>query len=249
MNKKELWLRLRSYHFDHLVPENLWQHITKRFGGRDGSTKAFAAKIARKHNWKNGFALKAVSEYKKFIYLGVVSDYYVTPSKIIDVVWHEHLLFSKAYRAFCSDIIEYTFDHNPELIPVANQTAQFSSQFLDTIELYKTEFNMDPPGDIWGITKFNKEEITAGKKSSRKKEPVTEPGNNYHYPDALPLFTYFEGSGSESTPEFSGFDGGNFGGGGSSGGWGSPDSNGTGDSGGDGGSGSGGCSGGCGGGD
>ena len=25
----------------------------------------------------------------------------VTPSKVIDQVWHEHILFSRAYRDFC----------------------------------------------------------------------------------------------------------------------------------------------------
>ena len=139
MKKKELWLRLKNYQFDHIVPANMWANITEIFGGTNASTKAFADKIARKHNLKHHFALKAVSEYKKFVYLGIVSDFNVTPSKIIDIVWHEHLLFSNAYREFCNTIIEYTFDHNPELIPMTDQTGQFSAQYKDTLDLYKIE--------------------------------------------------------------------------------------------------------------
>ena len=89
MDKKDLWLRLKAYYFNHLVPPHLWVKITAAFGGEDASTKAFADKIARKLQWKHRFALRAIREYKKFIYLGAVSDFVVTPSKIIDQVWHE----------------------------------------------------------------------------------------------------------------------------------------------------------------
>ena len=81
MNKKDLWLKLKDYHFDHLVPSHLWDYITENFSGVDESTKAFASKIARKLGWSNKFALKAITEYKKFVYLGIVSDFAVTPSR------------------------------------------------------------------------------------------------------------------------------------------------------------------------
>jgi hypothetical protein len=48
---------------------------------KDASTKAFADKT-RKFQWKHRFALRAIREYKKFIYLGAISDFVVTPSKI-----------------------------------------------------------------------------------------------------------------------------------------------------------------------
>jgi hypothetical protein len=40
MNKKDLWLRLKVYHFNHLVPPHLWIKVTAAFGGEDASTKA-----------------------------------------------------------------------------------------------------------------------------------------------------------------------------------------------------------------
>ena len=156
MDKKELWLKLKNYHFNHIVSPGMWDHITSRFGKADPSLRAFAGKIARKHGWKTEFALRALNEYKKFIYLGLVSDFLVTPSRIIDVVWHEHLLFSKAYRDFCNEVIEQPFDHYPELVPAEEQTGRFSAQYLDTVELYQAEFGLEPPADIWGDTKFDK---------------------------------------------------------------------------------------------
>ncbi len=242
MDKKQLWQKLRAYHFDHLVPANLWQQVISSFGGTDAFTKAFAAKIARKHGWKRSFALKAISEYKKFVYLGVVSNFHVTPSKIIDVVWHEHLLFTRAYRQFCEEVIAYQFDHNPELIPMADETGRFNAQYLDTIDFYVSEFGFKPPTDIWGETKFDKEKLKASNYSSRQKTMYSFDSANSYYSDD-PLVTYFGGSGTTD------FGGGDFGGGGAGGSWSDGNASDPGSSGSDsGGDSSGGCSGGCGGG-
>ncbi len=241
MNKKELWLKLRGYHFDHLVPINLWQKVTAAFGGPDAFSKAFAAKIARKHGWSDKFALKAISEYKKFVYLGVVSDFHVTPSKIIDVIWHEHILFTSAYRQFCDEVICYQFDHHPELIPMADETGRFNAQYLDTVEFYASEFGFVPPTDIWGETKFDKEQLKEKNYSSREKTAYGAYSSNTYYSNDS-LSTYFGGSGAVE------LGGGDFGGGGASGDWSDRNTSdsGSSDSGGD--SGGGGCSGGCGGG-
>ena len=123
LDKKALWLRLKAYEFDHLVPPSLWQQVVEAFGGADAATKAFADKLARKLGWSTPFALKAVAEYRKFVYLGMVSDFPVTPSKVIDQVWHEHQLFTQGYRRFCSEILGRHFDHHPELMP-ADRTAR-----------------------------------------------------------------------------------------------------------------------------
>ena len=245
MNKKELWLRLNDYHFNDLVPANMWEHIQSRFGGADASTKAFAHKIARKRSWNNAFALRAVSEYKKFVYLGIVSEFVVTPSMVIDQVWHQHLLFSKAYRSFCQDVIQYDFDHNPELVPMEDQTNTFSAQYMDTLELYKNEFGYAPPADIWSRPKFDKKVLRENKNQSKKKKEVTGSSNSGNYYDSTPLYQSFETSDGNNT-EFGGFEGGDSGGSGAGGSWG--DNSSTDSSASDSGSGSS-CSSGCGGGD
>ena len=241
MDKKELWLKLKNYHFDHIVSPGLWDHISAKFGKANPSFRAFAGKIARKHGWKSHFALRALNEYKKYIFLGLVSDFMVTPSKIIDVVWHEHLLFSKAYRDFCDEVLEQPFDHYPELLPAEEQTGRFSAQYLDTIELYHAEFGLEPPVDIWADTKFDKEQVTHNGYQSAKKKRTgngSDSDNSTLVANAA-LYTYFEAEPPADFPEFSGYGEGDFGGGGSSSSW--SDSS---DGGADGGSAGGGCSGG-----
>ena len=244
MNKKELWQKLRAYHFDHLVPANIWQKVTASFGGPDAFSKAFAEKIARKHGWSKSFALKAISEYKKFVYLGVVSDFHVTPSKIIDVVWHEHILFTRAYREFCDEVIGYQFDHHPELMPVTDETGRYNAQYVDTIEFYISEFSFEPPTAIWGETKYDKEKLKDRNYASRQKTMYSSDSSHTYYSDNS-LSTYFGGSDAAE------LGGGDFGGGGASGGWsdGNANDSGSSDSSDGGGDSGGGCSGGCGGGD
>jgi hypothetical protein len=250
MNKKELWLRLKAYQFDHIVAPGIWDHLAARFGHTNPSLKAFARKIARKHDWKNHFASRTLSEYKKFVYLGLVSDFEVTPSKVIDVVWHEHLLFSKAYRDFCNEVIEHQFDHHPELLSMIDQTGRFSAQYMDTLDLYRTEFGIEPPADIWGITKFDKEQLEKdGYRSTKKKRNTGwSDDNSSYYTDTTPLYFYFDTEPATNFTEFSGYSDGDSGGGGGSSTWDDSNNDSSSDSSNDSGSDGGGCSSVCGGG-
>jgi hypothetical protein len=242
MNKKELWLNIANYHFDDLVPTHLWDVIASKFGGVNPFTKAFADKLCRKLDWDKDFALKAVWEYKKFVYLGVVSDFSVTPSKIIDQVWHEHLLFSDGYRTFCHEVIHYKFDHHPELVPIESQLEAFEKQYFATLELYEREFGSEAPEDIWGNTKFDE-----NKNKKRELAETADSGLAVAHDGGTLISMFPEADSSDFE-----FGGGEFGGGGASGGWwdGSDDNDSDSDSGGDGDSGSScssGCGGGCGG--
>ena len=214
VDKKTLWLRLKTYEFDHLVPPSLWQRVVEVFGGADAATKAFADKLARKLGWSTPFALKAVAEYRKFVYLGMVSDFPVTPSKVIDQVWHEHQLFTQGYRSFCSEILGRHFDHHPELIPADEQLASYQAQYRLTLELYEREFNQDPPPDIWLVPKFQEDKITAG----ARPRPAPSSSEATLYGDA-PLHTYLETNAGSHGGGFDAFDGGRSGGAGAGATW------------------------------
>jgi hypothetical protein len=157
-------------------------------------------------------------------------------------VWHEHLLFTRAYRQFCAEVLQHNFDHHPELVPMDSQTEQFSAQYEETLRRYVAEFNVLPPPDIWGTPKFTLDVVPRSRRP-RNMRDHTAPGS-----DALYLsFDGRDGGPSlRDLPEFGG--GGGFLGGGGSDSWGGGDTGG--DTGGDSGSGSGcssSCGGGCGG--
>ena len=202
MQKKELWLRIRAYHFDNLVPPHLTDHVVALFGQHDASTYAFAAKLARKLGWTNSFAIRAIGEYKKFVFLGLTADFRVTPSKQVDQVWHEHLLFTKAYREFCDDVLRHDFDHHPELVPVDAQTEAFSAQYEATLRRYVAEFNVLPPRDIWGTPKFPLEIRRRDPRAPRRVEYSSVSGGD------SPLYASFAGSDGSYGGSFSEFGGG-----------------------------------------
>ena len=158
MSKRALWDRIHGYNFEHIVQPELRDKVSAMFGGADASTQAFASKLAVKLGWSRKFALRAIEEYKKFVYLGNIGVPNVTPSRVIDKVWHEHILFSRGYREFCRDVLQRDFDHNPELVPMAEQSDVFAQQYLDTLDAYRTEFNALPPADFWSVPKFREVE-------------------------------------------------------------------------------------------
>jgi hypothetical protein len=248
--KKELWLRLKGYHFDNLVPPHLSDRVSSMFGGVDASTHAFATKLARKLGWRNRFALHAIDEYKKFVFLGVTSDTGVTPPKIIDQVWHEHLLFSRAYREFCRDVLQRDFDHSPELVPLDEQTDVFKAQFEATLSRYEREFGVKPPAAIWGTPKFRDENAP----KRLLVDSYTSDSFVWFSDDSPALCSMFDATECSTMAEFGG--GGGFSGGGGDSSWGSDSptdsASSSGDSGSDSGSssscGSSGCSSSCGGG-
>ncbi|MEO6525922.1 MAG: hypothetical protein ABIP93_04805 [Gemmatimonadaceae bacterium] len=218
--KRDLWLRLKHYHFDHLVPPHLTDHVMAAFGGPDAATRAFASKLSRKLEWTPAFARRAIEEYRKFVYLGMVSDVMVTPPKVIDQVWHEHLLFSRPYKSFCDEVLGRDFDHHPELVSVSDQTEVFRAQYEATLERYESEFNVLPPADIWGTPKF-----TPGRARVRRALGRRNAGSSSDASDGgTPLYLFFDGtpgSGGVSyadMPEFGG--GGGFSGGGGGDSWG-----------------------------
>jgi len=237
--RKALWLRLRAYQFEHLVDAALADRIAAAFGSHHASTRAFASKLRRKLGWDMRFALRALDEYKKFLFLGVTGSTPVTPSKVIDQVWHEHLLFTRPYRQFCTEVLEHDFDHHPELVPMDSQTALFSEQYEETLRRYVTEFNVLPPSDIWGTPKFSLEVVPRSRRPRRGTDGDAHGGDG--------LYLSFDGrDGGPSTLDLAEFGGGGgFLGGGGGDSWGAGS-----DAGGDAGSGTGcssSCGGGCGG--
>jgi hypothetical protein len=151
------------------------------------------------------------------LFLGMVSPSSVTPSKVIDEVWHAHILFTRAYRQFCQEVFGHPFDHDPELIPADDQTAVFQAQYLATLDLYRREFGAEPPVDIWAVPKFRPKSVEAPAYEPRSKH--VDRVSRDHIPESTPLHVMFDSSThaehhlTPAEPWFGG--GGGFGGGGS----------------------------------
>lgn len=82
-----LWKQIEEFDLDHPISE---------YG--------FSTRLARENNWTINFTTGAILEYKKFMYLAATADFMVSPSEIIDVVWHQHIIFTQSYTDFCNTL-------------------------------------------------------------------------------------------------------------------------------------------------
>ncbi len=72
----------------------------------NGDSSIFIAKLMAEHAWSERFTRSAVDEYKKFIYLLSISQQRLSPSKVVDSVWHCHLTFTQSYwHELCLDTL------------------------------------------------------------------------------------------------------------------------------------------------
>ena len=126
---KDLWEKIELFDFDHPPSE---------YG--------FTLRLAHENYWTQNFTKQAILEYKKFMYLAAVSDMMVSPSEIVDTVWHQHLIFTKSYSEFCT-ILGKQIQH----IPSTQNKEDFQKFKLAkerTTKLYETHFGKQPKS-IW----------------------------------------------------------------------------------------------------
>jgi len=129
--QKEIWLNILHFEMDETT-----------------SSFTFTDRLARENNWSLQYALRAVFEYKKFIFLITISEKPMTPSDQIDQVWHLHLLYTQSYWIdFCRNTIGKEIHHGPT--KGSEERPLFKEQYSKTLAFYKTTFEKTPPDDIW----------------------------------------------------------------------------------------------------
>ena len=129
MMNKDLWKKIEEFDFDFPVSEY-----------------DFTLRLAHENYWTQNFTQQAILEYKKFMYLAVVSDMMVSPSEIVDTVWHQHLIFTKSYYEFCQ-ILGKQIQH----IPSTHNKEDFQKFKLAkerTAKSYETHFG-NQPENVW----------------------------------------------------------------------------------------------------
>ncbi|MCH5717193.1 glycine-rich domain-containing protein [Niabella hibiscisoli] len=126
--------------------QQLWNEILAYNLDTPFSEYGFSLRLVNENYWTKDFTELAILEYKKFMYLAATSDMMVSPSGVIDVVWHQHLIFTESYEAFCKmlgkKIQHVPSTHNKE------DFQKFRSAKERTAQLYEEAFGT-PPSTIW----------------------------------------------------------------------------------------------------
>jgi hypothetical protein len=130
--QNELWLKIQQFNIDDPQAE-----------------VPFSSRLAAAQGWDADFTQRAIEEYKKFMLLAATAGFSVTPSLVIDEVWHEHITFTKSYWvAFCQGVLGKEIHHTPSGGSEVEE-AKFREAFQQTLQAYITVFQENPPRDIW----------------------------------------------------------------------------------------------------
>jgi len=109
----------------------------------------FTDRLARENGWTKAFAKGAFAEYKKFVYLAATGPHEVTPSNVVDQVWHLHLTFTRSYwEELCGRVLERPLHHGPTK-GGRSERRRFREQYEATLALYRREFDCEPPPAYW----------------------------------------------------------------------------------------------------
>jgi hypothetical protein len=71
------------------------------------SNFSFSQRLARENGWTVQYAKSVIDEYKKFIFLAIVSGHPVTPSDQVDQVWHLHLAYSSGLTNYLTQVVYF----------------------------------------------------------------------------------------------------------------------------------------------
>ena len=137
MRDVTLWDRIRRHPFPPPEADD----------GEVEGRSALSARLEEAEGWAADYARSAVEEYRRFVYLSRISRQQVTPSAVIDRVWHEHVTDSRDYiEGFCRGLFGEILHHEPGRPEEADR---FEAQYAATRALYESEFGAPPPEDIW----------------------------------------------------------------------------------------------------
>ena len=108
----------------------------------------FSYKLAWEYQWTTIYTYRAIQEYKKFVFLAIVANHTVSPSTVIDRVWHLHLLYTHSYwYEFCGKVLQKNLHHSPSL-GGKEESLKYIHFYQQTLEIYQKYFGI-PPEDIW----------------------------------------------------------------------------------------------------
>ena len=137
----------------------LWESLSNFSLDNPEASFSFSDRLARENGWTVDYSKRVIDEYKKFIYMSVVSGKSLTPSDEVDQAWHMHLIYSYSYWVeMCKNLLNgFNLHHGPTKGGVVEKK-KYNNQYNETLDFYLDEFGHEAPSDIWpdDKTRFSK---------------------------------------------------------------------------------------------
>lgn len=142
------------------VEQNLlWDNIRNFELDEPNSSLTFTNRLSRENAWSIEYSLRAVHEYKKFIFMLCITNHSLTPSDQVDQVWHLHLLYTQSYWIdFCQNTLNRQIHHGPTK-GGKEEGDKFNDLYEKTLQLYQELFDRNAPADIWPAKEIRFSEI------------------------------------------------------------------------------------------
>lgn len=105
----------------------------------DTHNNRFINRVKEKNpHWSQLTIATHIEEYKKFMYVAATSNEMCTPSRDVDIIWHEHILFTRDYISYwCGKILKKVIHHEPSKPGEENA---FKSAYIQTKEKIRKEY-------------------------------------------------------------------------------------------------------------
>ncbi len=100
-------------------------------------------RISNEHDYSLPYAEGALREAKRMLYLSIVAGEAVSPSELVDMAWHEMLMFTRFYQKFANFIGGF-IHHDPTPGPPDGGT-----MYARTKKLYEKHFGVAPDPKFW----------------------------------------------------------------------------------------------------
>lgn len=131
---------------------SLWQQLSDfQLDDSPEAVVQFSDKLIKEQKWAPDFALRAIAEYKKFLYLCLTMPQGASPSAVVDEVWHLHLTYTVSYwQKLCGEVLKKSLHHYPNK-GGNSENQRHRDWYAATLIAYVTEFQELPPSDCWPI--------------------------------------------------------------------------------------------------
>lgn len=153
----------------------LWNDIKNFELDEPEASLNFTDRLARENAWTIEYSIRAILEYKKFIFLLTISNHPLTPSDQVDQVWHLHLIYTQSYWIdFCKNTVQKDIHHGPTK-GGETENAKYTNWYEKTKELYHETFKTEAPKDIWPNSKLRFSEIDFERVNKKRNWIIKKP--------------------------------------------------------------------------
>lgn len=129
-----------------MIDQYLWTRLSNYPIGGDKS-ELFFNQLAYINEWDENFCRMAIQEYQRFLYLQASTDEALAPSPVVDIVWQQHLTFTRSYwKDVCGLILHKDVHRDPILL---DNNRWFKTAYSNTLKNYSQYFQKPANHTVW----------------------------------------------------------------------------------------------------